>query len=242
MRYRPPVHPAIAAAGLAGRPVTVLDAPGAGTALVVDVEPDEQLAVWARARAAVAETGRWPLLCTRDLDDVFDRFYFEEGAQGADDDPAAIIARAAGIDVDARLAALRPPDGGDWPEREPDPYFQELYGTESGLALVLLPTPDPWAAYAYVHALDSASGYGHDLLVAAAKRWHERYGAEPVAALAVMSWLTVTRPPTDDDELLRLAVEHEILAENTLSTPGLSRRQHARMLSGADRWVLFSRP
>ena len=57
-----------------------------------------------------------------------------------------------------------------------------------------------------------------------------------------MAWFAVSRPPTDPDELLRLAAEHEILAENTLVTPGNSRRQHAEMISGADRWVLFSCP
>ncbi|MEV5750745.1 DUF4253 domain-containing protein [Actinoallomurus sp. NPDC052308] len=71
---------------------------------------------------------------------------------------------------------------------------------------------------------------------------YERYGAEPVAALEVMAWLTVARPPTVPDDSWRLAFEHYLLAESTFSTPAVSLREHARLLLGLDRWVLFSRP
>ena len=104
------------------------------------------------------------------------------------------------------------------------------------------PAAQPWAVYAYVNALYDSCWYGHDLLVAAARRWYERYGAEPVAALDVMTWLTVARPPTEPDDAWRLALEHNTLAENTLATPGVSLREHAHLLSHLHRWVLFSRP
>jgi hypothetical protein len=107
---------------------------------------------------------------------------------------------------------------------------------------VLLPAAQPWAVYAYVHAPYDACWYSHDLLVAAVRRWYERYGAEPVAALDVMTWLTVARPRTDPDDAWRLAVEHRALAENTFVTSSVSLRQHARLLPRLDRWVLFSRP
>jgi hypothetical protein len=282
------------AAGLSDRPFFVQDAPGGGSALLVDVSADERLDVWATARAAVDRTGRWPLLCSwHDAHDeeVFSRFYFDEGADGADSSPAAVLARAETIDVDARLAEEsvryypqgRPPedvgyersvtlalygdapsedeiraadDGApfsadrylfDWergrePISESDLSVQEWFGTTDKATLVLLPVAEPWAAYAYVHALYDSSGYGHDLLVAAARRWNERYGAEPVGAFEVMTWLTVTRPPTDLDEAWRLAFEHHVLAENTFSTPGVALREHAHLLPGLNRWVLFSRP
>jgi uncharacterized protein DUF4253 len=284
------------AAGLGGRQALVLDAAGAGTALAVDVSPDEMLDTWAAARAAVDRTGRWPVLCDRHAvrdGDLFSRFYFEEGSNGVDSDPAAILARAATIDVDARLteqARRQFPDGAvDWvehergitvanygdappaadiraavtgtepagiaadrylfgwerarePVSEPDPGVQDWFGQEKSPALVLLPAAQPWAVFAYVHGLYDACWYGHDLLVAAARRWYERYGAEPVAALDVMSWFNVSRPPTDPDEAWRLAFEHYALAETTLTVPDVPLRQHARLLPTLDRWVLFSRP
>ena len=125
----------------------------------------------------------------------------------------------------------------------PDLGIQDWFGLkEERTTLVLLPAAQPWAVYAYVNALYDACGYGQDLLVAAARRWHERYGAEPVAALEVMTWLTVARPPTDPDDAWRLALEHNTLAENTLVTSAVPLRQHAHLLPHLDRWVLFSRP
>ncbi|SCG76062.1 DUF4253 domain-containing protein [Micromonospora coxensis] len=287
-------------AGLAGREAYVLDAAGGGRALLVDVSPDEMLDAWAAARAAVARTGRWPVLCPRHAardGSLFSRFYFDEGSNGADSSPAGVLARAETIDVDARLAERHAhyPDGlvarvdetielereatraryGDAPAAQeiraavtgadpveiavnrhlfgweggreplvgPDTGVQDWFGsTEERATLVLLPVAQPWAVYAYVDALHDACGYGHDLLVAAARRWYERYGAEPVAAWEVTTWLTVARPPTDPDEAWRLAFEHYTLAENTLATPAVTLREHAHLLPHLDRWVLFSRP
>lgn len=276
------------------------DAAGAGTALLVDVSPDEMLDVWSAARDAVGLTGRWPVLCpwhSAHDGSLFSRFYFNEGGKGADGGPAAVLARAGTIDVDARLAQMHAqfPDAAvDWIDEEveqarevtrarfgdapaaeeiraavtgaervetsinrhlfgweraheplvgPDPGIQDWFGSkEERTTLVLLPAAQPWAVYAYVNALYDTCGYGQDLLVAAARRWYERYGAEPVAALDVMTWLLVDRPPTDPDDVWRLAFEHYMLAENTLATPGVSLRQHAHLLPDLDRWVLFSRP
>ncbi|GIG69438.1 DUF4253 domain-containing protein [Phytomonospora endophytica] len=288
----PSDHAALEAAGLAGRRVRSLDAAGDGTALLVEVTGEDMLGAWATARAAVAETGRWPVLCTDDEDDLFSRFYFEEGAHDGDPAPSAVLTRAGTIDVDSALHELHtryPTVGVDWAEYErsvtltrfgdaptldevhaatagaasaraaadrflfawelgrepltdPGPGVQDWYGTEDSAVLVLLPTPEPWSAYAYVDALHDACGYGQDLLTAAARRWHERFGAEPVAALGVMTWLSVARPPAEPETAWRLAFEHHVLAENTFSGPGLSIRDHARALLGRDRWVLFSRP
>lgn len=285
------------AAGLAGRTAFAQDAAGGGTALLVDVSAEEMLDVWATARAAVDRTGRWPLLCSRHSardGSLFSRFYFDEGSQGADSSPAAVLARAGTIDVDARLAQLRsrlPDPAAGWidaevererqvtigrygqappahevreavtgrvdisidrylyewerrhePQGPADPVVQDWYGSDEPASLVLLPTAQPWEVYAFVDALYDACWYGQDLLVAAARRWRERYGAEPVAAFEVMTWFTVARPPTDPDDAWRLAYEHYTLAENTLVTAGVALRHHAHLLSQVDRWVLFSRP
>ncbi|WP_071803091.1 hypothetical protein [Couchioplanes caeruleus] len=113
------------ATGLSGRQARVQDAADGGTALLVDVSPDEMLDRWAAARAVVDRTGRWPVLCARDVahdGSLFSRFYFDEGAHGADSSPAAVLARAQKIDVDARLAEqalAQVCDGAvDWVEHE----------------------------------------------------------------------------------------------------------------------------
>jgi hypothetical protein len=55
---------AVEAAGLAGRELIGLEAAGEGTAVVVEVASGEMLDAWRRARAAVPEAGRWPVLIT----------------------------------------------------------------------------------------------------------------------------------------------------------------------------------
>lgn len=280
------------AAGLTGRPAFVQDAGGRGAALIVDVSRKEMLDVWAAARSAVDQTGRWPLLCEQSSahGSLFSRFYFDEGSHGADSSPAAVLSRAESIDIDACLEELAAKcflrSGGDveferertlafygdappeqeirafaagvpfgvdrylfgWerdrePLIEPDRFVQDWFGSsEDAAALVLLPAAEPWAAYAYVDTLYEACGYGQDLLVAVARRWHERYGAETIGAFGVTAWLTVARPPTDPDEAWRLAFEHHVLAEATFRLPKVPLRQHARLLPHLDRWVLCSRP
>ena len=249
---------ALEAAGLGGRPARAEEIEDGGTALVVPVDPAEMLDVWRTARAAVDRTGRWPVLCERD-DDVFSRFYFEEGAQGEPYDPASILARAEALHaepgaLDARLTALNSayPDGDPdaaWPPRQeapdgpPGTGVQDWYGTtDIPLDLALLPSAEPWSVFAYVNALYDTCGYGHDVLAAAARRWHDHHGAEPVAALGVTAWLTVPRPPADPAAAWRTAFEHHVLAENTTATPALTVREHAEMLPALHTWVLFSRP
>ena len=56
--------------------------------------------------------------------------------------------------------------------------YQNWFIPDSPVALALLPVAEPWAAYAFVHTLYDCD---HALLVKAAQRWNERYGAEPVA-------------------------------------------------------------
>ncbi len=77
---------------------------------------------------------------------------------------------------------------------------------------------------------------------AAARRWHERWGAEPVALWGTMMQFTVSHRPATPDDAWMLAREHDILAANTLSNPGIPLRDHARALTILDRWFLHSRP
>lgn len=156
--------------------------------------------------------------------------------------PSDLIAWVQTADVDAELARLHR-------FREQDP---ELLGTgDEGYDLdsydvthfgepewlVILPRPEPWAAFAY---LNPYGGWGTpgDLLLAAARRWHERYGAAPTT-IGLANGFTVPRPPTELADAERLAVEHEAIAGLTART---RTRAYARALLRLSQWCLYDRP
>jgi hypothetical protein len=104
--------------------------------------------------------------------------------------------------------------------------------------MVILPRPEPWAAFAYLRSVFTVGGYKPELLVAAAHRWHDRYGAEPTV-VGIATGFEVARPPIDLVDAERLAAEHLFLAR---LTAGTSPRAYARALLRLDRWALYDRP
>lgn len=120
-----------------------------------------------------------------------------------------------------------------------DLRYQDWFTPPWQVALALLPAGDPWNTYAYVHTLFEAD---HAMLVSAARRWHERYGAEPVAAFGTVAQLLVGKRPEGQEDALRLAVEHVSLAIDTIGPPGIALRWHAQALLQLDRWQLHRRP
>jgi hypothetical protein len=297
--------------GLSGREHLVLETPDGSWALLVEIGPDEVLERWRDARAALADTGRWPIVScswsptTRGTSwadqlreyDIFSRFYFKEADPAADAGPLALIGRAKDLALDSSLDRRAESMGRYWrertdewidydlgitaerlgalpdattlravaakaaidPEREVDRFlyawerehgydttppldYQQWFVPLVPIALVLLPTSRPWEVFAYVSSLYDISAYGGELVVAAARRWHELWGAEPVALWGTMVQFMVSRPPASPDDAWALAREHDIIAANTLSNPGVPLRDHARALLTLDRWFLHSRP
>ena len=110
------------------------------------------------------------------------------------------------------------------------------------VAVVLLPDPHPWTAFGYISSLYEACSYGHDLVVALAKRWHDRFGAEPVALWGTMVEWFVDKPPIDPLVAWDLAREQGLIAGNTTDNAGVSIRDHSRALRGRRDWFLHSRP
>lgn len=109
------------------------------------------------------------------------------------------------------------------------------------VALLLLPTSVSWHVPAYVswYAADEASS---ELVCALFRKWEERYGARPVCHYLTMVGFEVDRPPTEIREALELAIEHYLIAQCTMTLPGVSIRDHARTLMGNSRWFLHQRP
>ena len=66
------------------------------------------------------------------------------------------------------------------------------------------------------------------LLIAAARRWHERYRAVPTV-IGLATGFEVGRPPTDLADAERLAIEHQVFAGRTAGT---TERAYARAPAG----------
>jgi hypothetical protein len=94
------------------------------------------------------------------------------------------------------------------------------------------------AAFAYLTSFYTIGGHEPGLLVAAARRWHERYGAEPTV-VDLATGFAVSRPPTNLADAERLAAEHVFLAGLTART---TERAYARALLQLDHWTLYDRP
>ena len=216
------------AAGLESMPAREVGIHGE-TVIVVPVGAD---GVRLQQTARTALTGHYPVL-VHDTSIVDDPDFHLMSA------PADILARAAGVDPDARIAEriarwnahyLGTGDEGF----DMESYDMLLYGEP--VALVIVPRPEPWAAFAYLDAY-----YCQDepeLLVAAARRWHERYGAEPTL-VGMITNFTVARPPADPADAEHLAGQHLELAG---LTGGTSERAYARALTGLHHWCLFDTP
>ncbi|MEV4349706.1 DUF4253 domain-containing protein [Actinoplanes sp. NPDC049596] len=161
-----------------------------------------------------------------------------------DRSPGELIAWVRTADVDAELARLpgfsyalldEESLGTGDEGYDLDSYDVARFGEPE--LLVILPRPEPWAAFAYLNPY-GVWGVPGDLLLAAARRWHERYGAAPTT-IGLANGFTVARRPTGMAEAERLAVEHEAIAGLTART---TTRAYARALLDLDRWCLYNRP
>jgi len=108
-------------------------------------------------------------------------------------------------------------------------------------SLLLLPDMDGAAAPAFAHWY-GAETVGTDVVIAALRGWNGRYGAELVAHYGTMLHLNVARPPSTIEAAFDLALEQQAIAPCTTALPGVSLRDHARSLIGAETWFLHERP
>lgn len=224
--------------GLAGRHSDA--SPAAVLQLASSVELDARIAAACAARAGWSR---------EHIEDVIDnQLYPTERFCGTTPDRDVVRSAAAGaVDPDQSIdrflmrwedehghtAAMTP---------APDDGYLSWFEPHGHVALALLPTADPAAVHAYISSLYDAGAYGHDLVVALATKWRDRYGAEPVALWGTMIEMRVSQPPLDVETAWELACEQAAIADATLLLPGITRRQHARALVGRREWFLHSRP
>lgn len=108
--------------------------------------------------------------------------------------------------------------------------------------IVLTTTSSPWRAAALFGFFGVDSPEDQLLFVSLLKRWSDRWGAEIFANYGTMLEFLVHRAPTEPTDLIQLAVEHHVLARDTMLLPGISLREHARALRGRPDWFLHSKP
>ncbi|WP_436536584.1 DUF4253 domain-containing protein [Actinoplanes sp. HUAS TT8] len=222
------------AAGLEGRPATSYDHYGEQL-ILVRLEPGAPLPAWARARDGLR--GRhYPVLVRSDADP-------HDPDMRVREDPAVVLARAAEVDVDARIDQdfRRYGNVEEMLGEENGEYYLDAYDIlsfgEPDL-LAILPRPEPWAALAYLPACMLAESPYVELMVAAARRWHDRFGAEPTV-IDLATGFRVARRPADRASAEQLAIEHEVLAG---LTAGARLRNYASVLMQIDHWRLYNRP
>lgn len=117
-----------------------------------------------------------------------------------------------------------------------DSYDVTHYGEPE--ALVILPRPEPWTAFAYLDPYGSWGSTPGRVVLAAARRWHERYSAVP-SMVGLATGFAVGRRPADLAEAEALAIEHVAIAG---LTAGTRTRAYARALLHLDQWCLYNRP
>ncbi|MEV4638349.1 DUF4253 domain-containing protein [Actinoplanes sp. NPDC049548] len=201
-----------------------------GDEVVIAALTGDAMAAWHAARAASAE--HYPVL-------VHDAAWVTEPDYRPSDPPADLIARAASVDLEAWLAREMTRDeellGTGLEGYYLDSYNAMSYGTQQ--TLVILPRPEPWAAFAYLDAY-AMLGDGTELAVATARAWHDRYGAVPTV-VGMASGFLVDRRPADVHAAERLAAEHVAIAGLSART---TLRAYARALMHLDQWCLYNRP
>ncbi|GAA2523559.1 DUF4253 domain-containing protein [Winogradskya humida] len=219
------------AAGLDGYEASEHDIHGS-TVVVVRVEGRSSEALRS-ARAGL--TDHYPVLVD-DIQQVIDPDFHHKAA------PASLIADAGSLDLDARIAEL----SARWlGEREPGsdddalgPEHYDIAGFGESEALVILPRPEPWSVFAYLGTAWTILGADPETMLAAGRRWYDRYGAEPTVA-GLATGFVVPRPPADPAEAWQVAVEHVTLAGLTART---TLRGYARSLETLPHWTLYNRP
>lgn len=219
----------------------------AGVPIVGVVGPGrEALAVWSALAAVRAETHLTPII----LGDAYAVARHADAARFTGESPAAIIHRAAAIDVRTALAAPTEPLprgvlSGVAPldERYETLLDPVMHFPIVEVALALVPTDVPaelpaWLAFGNWRGCPEPAVH-----VAMLAHLHERVGAEPVAIAGDRIELRIASPPSTPEERVVLA---ELLAR---WAPGALNRDHVTVESWADTlvpsrsWsISFSRP
>jgi hypothetical protein len=210
-----------------------------------DVTRQTALAEWQRYRDRLEETGFYPLIMTGRILSELEADWLS----GAD--PSAENLRLAeGISakawLDERFAELEGigdcEDNGEDSD-ESDGLLsldRNAPGSTGPFALLLMPTRDPWAVFAYLdyggwNAYPDATEH-----VAVMKHWYLEHGAEPVLVSGDVIEMIVKHPVTSDEECRRLAAEQAAYTAGDLVYQGVgSLGSLTRVLKNRKYWFFW---
>ncbi len=124
----------------------------------------------------------------------------------------------------------------------PNPWYLDWFFDGPRAWLLFAPTRSgPCSVlYSIAYFVEAVPGLPPQRLVAMLDAWRQAYGAEIVANWGTMLQFLVARPPTTLQAAWPLAIQHDLIAPQTLS--GQTRRDHARNLINRRSWFLHSRP
>ena len=129
------------------------------------------------------------------------------------------------------------------PAARPDDGYLEWFSDQEPM-LLFPPTaygPETLAYHGFF-AENEIQGATIERLIEILEFWQLRYGAELVANWGTMLGFTVSRPPQTIDDAWTLAVDQDTIAGDTIGRPGVTLRDHARVLVGRNAWFLHCRP
>jgi hypothetical protein len=191
----------------------------------------DPMQVWRTARAGL--TDHYPVLIDFDEQILEPDFHPELS-------PSTLVARSGSHDLDGHIAG-RPGTDEDLLGTGDEGYLLDSYDALSfgpPQYLVIVPRPEPWAAFAYMSPYSNFLGLPPELPITAARRWYDRYGAEPFM-IGLATGFTGVRPPTEIPDAEQLVVEHLAVAGLSART---KHRAYARALTQLDHWCLYDRP
>lgn len=207
----------LAGAGITAVELSVFRETSRGNVMAFDGPGGEAaIELWRWLRADVPQTGHWPLLLGGGddvlTDELLDEMTVEEileVARETDGTRWFDQIRAERLGEDSTSASEE--DAGEWPDdAEPSEGFTTPFEVLSGephasVRFALLPTSAPWEVPAFLglggwNECPSAAEH-----CAVMRHWHDRYGAEIVAATRDVIEMSVARPPRDRAAALELA-------------------------------------
>lgn len=109
-------------------------------------------------------------------------------------------------------------------------------------SVVLLASPNSFDALALSSFWANDSADDAVALLALARSWNHRFGAELVAHFGTILEFVVERPPSSIDDAFQLACEQYWVAPCTTALGGVALRDHARALVDRPTWFLHERP
>jgi hypothetical protein len=232
----------LASKHVTGGSVVTLNETPEGPLRAALVSARQAFAAWTALREAVPLTGVWPVVIGNRA---------ELANLGPDAEPVVdILASAAELDLDTWVMEQVQQDPGrynaptgPWPDEAPHMtsfYSLDCIARQSNPAVIALaPTTLPYEVPAHLRFGGWNECPPPEAHVAFLRRWHERFGAEPVAVTDDVVELLVRRPIGTREEALQVARLQYVYCPDIVEQGTNSVEALAATLLGDPRWYFW---